>query len=395
MENAKLLRCCLLQAVDLFSLVEDCDITQSTSASFGFGGRIPGFPLILRMHAELHYERIHETRPNPFSFGASQSLLGIWLSTLEEACTKADGGYANVDWTSKSLEDLIDDVVTELLTSEIVDDALWGDDTFWEDDPLELDIGDTARCLRRATEGAPPDQTLPASTHMILDNSNHTHKSLFTDNGSCPNPATDTEAPLHDSVPPYGSDDRPHLDDLCHLYANAPSPYNPLLPYQPSRSRFNRLSTTNRSTRLLPTLALLFLATPPLVLAQGAARDVILHITAGVSFATSAALPPLRSFDDLAPAYWISLYSVWGAAFLTGFMLALQRRDNWLQRQVLGWMVIFGAINLLGSLGQNVPTQLDAVAVWGPLALTVSLYVISGLSELVSLDRAARFMGNA
>jgi hypothetical protein len=76
-------------------------------------------------------------------------------------------------------------------------------------------------------------------------------------------------------------------------------------------------------------------------------------------------------------------------------MLALQRRDNWLQRQVLGWMVIFGAINLLGSLGQNVPTQVDAVAVWGPLALTVSLYVISGLSELVSLDRAARFMGNA
>ena len=113
------------------------------------------------------------------------------------------------------------------------------------------------------------------------------------------------------------------------------------------------------------------LAVPTLAVAQNVVSDAIIHIAAGISITAGAAVPALWAREDVGQVYWISAYSIWGAASLALFMLELLRHPN--QRRLLLGLVLFSGLNLLGSLSQGTSTMLDAAVAWGPLALSASL----------------------
>ncbi|KAK3693343.1 hypothetical protein B0T22DRAFT_476191 [Podospora appendiculata] len=155
--------------------------------------------------------------------------------------------------------------------------------------------------------------------------------------------------------------DQPFLQAGTMAFSDMPEyyPEYPLL--GPSRS----LRRIFRKSTFLQKLALSAVAfwtlVPALTVTLRLTLDAIIHITAGVSIASSASISPLRSAEDVAAAYWISAYY---------------------RRLMLG-MVLFSGLNLLGSLAQSESSMLDGVAVWGPLALTASLCVVPVLIESI------------
>jgi len=113
------------------------------------------------------------------------------------------------------------------------------------------------------------------------------------------------------------------------------------------------------------------LAGPALAAAQRVVPDAVVHTAAGLSITAGATVPALWSRPDVGATYRISAYGVWGAASAALFVLELVRHPR--QRRLLLGLVLFSGLNLLGSLSQGASTMLDAVAAWGPLALSASL----------------------
>lgn len=109
----------------------------------------------------------------------------------------------------------------------------------------------------------------------------------------------------------------------------------------------------------------------------------VLHITAGITIATSAMVPPLRKNEEIPPPYWITAYSVWGASCALLLILEMLRRRSWLQRRLLGGLVLLTGLNILGTLAQGEPSTLEGVVNWAPLALTASLCIIPVIIEVM------------
>ena len=113
--------------------------------------------------------------------------------------------------------------------------------------------------------------------------------------------------------------------------------------------------------------------TLPVVLAQHAIPDWLLHTVGGTTTAAAATIPAVRSSDDVPGAYCTAAYIVWCVFFIAFAAIELYRRRD--HRRLLLGMVVFCGVNLLGSFpGES--TTLDSLKDWGALALTVSLWVV-------------------
>ncbi|KAK3335168.1 hypothetical protein B0T19DRAFT_436053 [Cercophora scortea] len=151
----------------------------------------------------------------------------------------------------------------------------------------------------------------------------------------------------------------------------------------PSRGQHRAIRKLTALQKFALAIAAFSTIAPAVAITLRITTDAVIYITAGVSIAASASIPPLRSAEDVAAAYWISAYCVWSVAFSMFFILELARRPNWLQCRLMLGMVLFSGLNLLGSLAQSASTMLVGVTVWGPLALTASLCVVPVLIEFM------------
>ena len=87
------------------------------------------------------------------------------------------------------------------------------------------------------------------------------------------------------------------------------------------------------------------------------------------------------------------MYSTWGLAFLSFLGMELLRRPNWAQRRLLVGLFLFSGLNLMGTLGGSGSDMLDGVLSWGPVAMTVSLWLVSVLIEMFGVGGAAVVAG--
>lgn len=124
-----------------------------------------------------------------------------------------------------------------------------------------------------------------------------------------------------------------------------------------------------------------------------AQHPALLHIAAGTSFATSATIPPLRGSITVPAPWWIAMYATWVAAFVVFLMLELRRLPDWAQQRLLLGLFIFSGLNLTGSLVQGEDSMLEGVASWGPLAMTVSLWLVPALIEFWGVRGAGEMAG--
>lgn len=134
---------------------------------------------------------------------------------------------------------------------------------------------------------------------------------------------------------------------------------------------------------------LILLAASPV----SAQHPALLHIAAGTSFATSATIPPLRGSSTVPAPWWIAMYATWAAAFVIFLMLELRRLPDWAQQRLLLGLFIFSGLNLTGSLVQGEDSMLEGVASWGPLAMTVSLWLVPALIEFWGVRGAGEMAG--
>lgn len=146
-----------------------------------------------------------------------------------------------------------------------------------------------------------------------------------------------------------------------------------------------------RRSPLAPFLTplLILLAASPV----SAQHPALLHIAAGTSFATSATIPPLRGSSTVPAPWWIAMYATWAAAFVVFLMLELRRLPDWAQQRLLLGLFIFSGLNLTGSLVQGEDSMFEGVASWGPLAMTVSLWLVPALIEFWGVRGAGEMAG--
>ncbi|KAH6983467.1 hypothetical protein BKA56DRAFT_615442 [Ilyonectria sp. MPI-CAGE-AT-0026] len=109
--------------------------------------------------------------------------------------------------------------------------------------------------------------------------------------------------------------------------------------------------------------------------------DWLLHIVGGTTVAASACVPALQPAEDEIKAYRTGAYIAWAVTFAIFITMELYQRQD--QRRLLLGLVVFCGANLLGSLAENSSTTIDTITNWGPLALSLSLWVVPEWIQLM------------
>lgn len=115
--------------------------------------------------------------------------------------------------------------------------------------------------------------------------------------------------------------------------------------------------------------------------------DWLLHTVGGMTVAASACLPALQAVEDKTDVktYWTGLCIAWAISFAVFIGMELyQRRD---QTRLLLGLVAFCGVNLLGSLAGNSSSTFETIKGWGPLALSLSLWVVPEWIKLMGASR--------
>lgn len=103
-------------------------------------------------------------------------------------------------------------------------------------------------------------------------------------------------------------------------------------------------------------------------------------------WSSALAIVPLRTMDGIDSVYWITTYAVWGAAFVYVLGMALLRyRQREGPIKLFVCLAFIVAIHMLGAFSSQNSSQnssfLESIAVFGLLAATVSVFIVSALSE--------------
>jgi hypothetical protein len=113
----------------------------------------------------------------------------------------------------------------------------------------------------------------------------------------------------------------------------------------------------------------------------GRMSELAARITAhGLTLGGSVVIPVFRLTEDIDIRWRIAGYATWGVSFTTVFVMAVVHQERGLRRKLLACLVVMSGFHLLGFLGQNLST-VDSMTIWGPLALTLSIYLIPVLME--------------
>lgn len=109
--------------------------------------------------------------------------------------------------------------------------------------------------------------------------------------------------------------------------------------------------------------------------------DWLLHIVGGTTVATGACVPALQPAEGETKAYRTGAYIAWAVTFAIFITMELYQRQD--QRRLLLGLVVFCGANLLGSLAEDSSTTIDTIKNWGPLALSLSLWVVPEWIQLM------------
>lgn len=102
--------------------------------------------------------------------------------------------------------------------------------------------------------------------------------------------------------------------------------------------------------------------------------DWLLHAVGGMTVAAGACIPTLQQAGGQNEAYRTGAYVAWGVTYAIFMAIELyQRRD---QRRLMLGLVVFCGANLLGALAEDASTTIDTIKNWGPMALSLSLWVV-------------------
>ncbi|KAG7287583.1 hypothetical protein NEMBOFW57_007095 [Staphylotrichum longicolle] len=126
-------------------------------------------------------------------------------------------------------------------------------------------------------------------------------------------------------------------------------------------------------TKLLSGLCVIWGLGVPVALAYRV-PDWLLHAVGGMTVAAGACIPTLQQAEGQNEAYRTGAYVAWGVMYAIFMAIELyQRRD---QRRLLLGLVVFCGANLLGSLAEDASTTIETIKNWGPMALSLSLWVV-------------------
>jgi len=87
------------------------------------------------------------------------------------------------------------------------------------------------------------------------------------------------------------------------------------------------------------------------------------------------AVPVCRLADDVGLGWGTGAYTLWGVAFGVVFTMKLLHEKEWFRRKLLASLVVISGFHLLDVLAQDLST-VDGITIWGPLALTISMYLM-------------------
>lgn len=108
----------------------------------------------------------------------------------------------------------------------------------------------------------------------------------------------------------------------------------------------------------------------------------LLGIAANAAAASSAvAIVPLRTMTNIDQAYWIAAYSVWAVAFSAIFLMELSQHRPGLRRKLFVALAFILSVHLFGFVSSENASVIDGLTIFGPLMVTISVYLMSVLFE--------------